>query len=304
MKLSIVTTLYKSAPYIEEFVSRAMTTAEALAEEVELIVVDDGSPDDALNKVVKQKEQFGNLKVIQLSRNFGHHEAILTGLKYADGDYVFLMDCDLEENPEDLQMFHDRMRENPDADVVFGIQTKRHKGLLDRLFGRLYYWMFNFLSDIRIPENLATTRLMTRAYVDALLQYDEVDALLSGLWASTGFNQLPIEVDKKYKGDSSYNLARQINLVVRSITSFSAKPLVYIFYVGVIISLIAFIAILWFVYQKIFHDVGVSGWTSLFVSLWFIGGLLILSIGVVGVYIERIFRQVKQRPRSIVKKIY
>lgn len=304
MKLSIVTTLYKSSPFIEEFVSRVLAASTKITNDVELVIVDDGSPDDALDKVLNLKQTHKNVKVIQLSRNFGHHEAILTGLKYTHGDYVFLMDCDLEEAPEDMQKFYDRLHEEPDTDVVYGVQIQREKGVIDRFFGRLYYWMFNFFSDIRIPENLTTTRLMSGSYVRALLEHNEVDVLLSGLWANTGFNQVPLEVEKKYKGNSTYNLRRQLNLIVRSITSFSGKPLVYIFYLGVIISLVAFAAILWFSYRKLFHHVGVGGWTSLFVSLWFIGGLLMLSIGVVGIYIERIFRQVKQRPRTIIKKIF
>jgi putative glycosyltransferase len=304
MKLSIVTTLYKSAPFIEEFVSRVVTASAKITDDVELVIVDDGSPDDALDKSLKLKQIHKNIKIIQLSRNFGHHEAILTGLQHADGDYVFLMDCDLEEAPEDLPGFFDKLKEQPDVDVVYGVQIQRAKGIIDRLFGRLYYWMFNFFSDIKIPENLTTTRLMSRNYVHGLLEHEEVDALLSGLWANTGFKQVPLEVEKVYKGNSTYNLRRQLKLIVRSITSFSGKPLVYIFYLGVIISLFAFAAILWFIYRKLFNHIGVGGWTSLFVSLWFIGGLLMLSIGVVGIYIERIFRQVKQRPRTIVKKIY
>jgi putative glycosyltransferase len=304
MKLSIVTTLYKSSPFIEDFVSRVLAASAKITDNVELVIVDDGSPDDALDKILKLKQTHKNIKVIRLSRNFGHHEAILTGLQHADGDYTFLMDCDLEEAPEDLARFFDKLNEGADVDVVYGVQKQRDKGAVDTFLGGIYYRLFNLFSDISIPRNLTTTRLMTHDYVDALLEHDEVDVLLAGLWANTGFNQAAIEVEKRFKGNSTYNLSRQLNIVVRSVTSFSAKPLVYIFYLGLLISLMAFVAILWFIYRKIFHHVGVGGWTSLFVSIWFIGGLLTLSIGVVGIYIERIFRQVKQRPRTIIKKIY
>jgi putative glycosyltransferase len=214
------------------------------------------------------------------------------------------MDCDLEEAPEDLARFVATMNENPEVDVVYGVQRQRSKGAIDKLLGRAYYKAFNLLSAIEIPRNLTTTRLMSRVFVDALLEHEEVDVLLSGLWANTGFRQVPLEVEKKFKGTTSYDLRRQLRILVRSITSFSAKPLVYIFYLGLTISFIAFLAIVWITYQKLFAHVGLGGWTSLFVSIWFIGGLLMLSVGVVGIYVERIFRQVKQRPRTIIKKIF
>lgn len=304
MQLSIVSTLYKSAPYIEEFISRVAACANAITSDLQLIIVDDGSPDDALEKVLKLKKSYPYMRVVQLSRNFGHHEAILAGLQQAQGDFVFLMDCDLEEPPEDLSRFLTAMKENVDVDVIYGIQKRRTKGLVDRFFSAIYYKLFNLFSAVEIPRNLTTTRLMSRAYVHALLEHEEVDVVLSGLWANTGFRQLAIEVEKSFKGTSSYNLRRQLSLIVRSVTSFSAKPLVYIFYLGFVIFLAAIAGILWSVYQKVFNHVGLGGWTSLAVSIWFIGGLLMLSIGVVGIYVERIFRQVKRRPRTIIKRIY
>jgi putative glycosyltransferase len=304
MKLSIVSTLYKSSPFIEEFIARSAAAAALVTSDLELVIVDDGSPDDSLKKALELKPLHPKMKIIQLSRNFGHHEAILTGLRHAQGDLIFLIDCDLEEAPEDLARFVETMEKDPEVDVVYGVQRQRSKGVLDRLLGRAYYRVFNLLSDIEIPRNLTTMRLMSRRFVDALLEHDEVDVVLSGLWASTGFRQIPLEVEKKFKGTTSYDLRRQLRMLVRSVTSFSAKPLVYIFSLGLTISFIAFLAIVWITYQKLFAHVGLGGWTSLFVSIWFIGGLLMLSVGVVGIYVERIFRQVKQRPRTIVKKIF
>jgi putative glycosyltransferase len=304
MKLSIVSTLYKSSPFIEEFIARSAAAAALVTSDLELVIVDDGSPDDSLKKALELKPLHPKMKIIQLSRNFGHHEAILTGLRHAQGDLIFLIDCDLEEAPEDLARFVETMEKDPEVDVVYGVQRQRSKGVLDRLLGRAYYRVFNLLSDIEIPRNLTTMRLMSRRFVEALLEHDEVDVVLSGLWANTGFRQIPLEVEKKFKGTTSYDLRRQLRMLVRSVTSFSAKPLVYIFSLGLTISFIAFLAIVWITYQKLFAHVGLGGWTSLFVSIWFIGGLLMLSVGVVGIYVERIFRQVKQRPRTIVKKIF
>src|SRR5579862_6397788 len=125
MQLTIVTTLYKSSAYIEKFISRVVACATPITTDLQLIIVDDGSPDDSLEKVLKLRVSYPYMKIVQLSRNFGHHEAILTGLQLAEGDLVFLMDCDLEEAPEDLARFIATMKENSDIDVVYGVQKQR-----------------------------------------------------------------------------------------------------------------------------------------------------------------------------------
>src|ERR1051325_4406526 len=180
MRLSIVTTLYRSAPYIGEFCRRAGEAAARITDDYEIVLVNDGSPDDSLAVAVAAYERDPHIRVIDLSRNFGHHRAMMTGLAHARGDRVFLLDADLEQQPELLPQFAAEM-ERSGADVVYGVQSKRTGGLGERVIGSLYYKLFNFLSSTEIPANIVTMRLMTRRYVAALVRHREREILIGGL---------------------------------------------------------------------------------------------------------------------------
>ena len=164
MKISVVTTLYNSAPYISEFVNRARTELTKLTDDYEIILVDDGSPDDSLRIALELLPAEPQLKVIELSRNFGHHKAIMTGLEHATGDLIFLIDVDLEEPPELLGQFSQTLRDEK-LDVVFGFQKARKGALLERLGGHLAWRFLNLFLPVKIPYNHSTIRLMTRDYV-------------------------------------------------------------------------------------------------------------------------------------------
>jgi putative glycosyltransferase len=215
---------------------------------------------------------------------------------------VFLLDSDLEEDPEWLLSF-DAIRRSNRADVVYGVQGKRKGDWFERLSGWIFYKVFNYLSATPIPPNAATARLMTRRYVDALLRYRERELFLHGLWPHVGFLQVPQTVTKRSKGSSTYSLARKISLLVNAITSFSNKPLVFIFYTGLSISLGAGGYIVWLLQRRLVHGIPLAGWASLIVSVWFLGGLTIFFIGVLGVYLAKVFSEIKQRPASIVRQV-
>ena len=305
MDLSIVTTMYRSESYIGEFYKRICSAADGITENYEIILVNDGSPDDSLLIVLGFYERDRKVRVIDLSRNFGHHKAIMTGLARARGNLVFLIDCDLEEDPEWLLDFHDRMKgSGSDIDVVYGVQEQRKGGLFERISGELYYAVFNALSKDKLPRDLITVRLMTERYVKSLLQHGERETILAGLWAITGFNQLPIKVPKKSKGDSTYDLTRKVSILVNSVTSFSNRPLVFIFYLGGIIVLLSSLAAAYLIMRKIFFGDFLAGWPSLVVSVWFLGGLTIFCIGLIGIYLSRVFIETKQRPYTVIKQIY
>lgn len=170
MKLSIVATLYQSAPYINEFYARASAAARQLAgEDFEIVLVNDGSPDNSLDLAIRLSEQDSHVVVVDLSRNFGHHKAMMTGLEYARGDLIFLIDSDLEEEPEWLLGFYEQMKQER-CDVAYGVQKRRKGNWFERWSGQWFYRFFRALTGLALPENVVTTRLMTRRYVDALLQ--------------------------------------------------------------------------------------------------------------------------------------
>ena len=303
MDLSIVTTLYCSAPHLDEFYVRVCAAAEGVATNFEIVLVNDGSPDDSLQKAISLCRNDKRIKVIDLSRNFGHHKAIMTGLAHACGDLVFLVDSDLEEEPELLEAFYLRLKET-NADVVFGVQQKRKGGLLERAGGAIFYEIFNVLSTHSIPRNAITARLMSRKYVRALVEYREREMMIAGLWTLTGFNQVPLPVRKFQRSGSTYTFRRKVGQLVNAITSFSSKPLEMIFYLGCAILFLSTIAALAIIIGRLVFGTLLLGWPSLIVSIWLLGGLTIFCLGVIGIYLSKIFIEVKQRPYTIVKDVY
>jgi len=179
LKLSVVAPVYKTAVYLEELHARLAKAVSAVRGSCEFIFVIDGSPDDALEVLLRLRRKDPRVKIVEFSRNFGHHHAIMVGLTHASGDRVFLIDSDLEEAPEWLADFDAIMRRKR-CDVVYGVQDRRKGGLFERLSGWAFYGIFNILSDVKVPRNFTTARLMTRRYVDALLRFEEREVFLGG----------------------------------------------------------------------------------------------------------------------------
>jgi putative glycosyltransferase len=304
LKLSVVTTLYHSAPYIDDFYRRTTETARQLAgDSYEIILVNDGSPDDSLDKAVKLSEQDQHLTVVDLSRNFGHHRAIMTGLSYSTGEYIFLLDSDLEEDPEWLLLFDEQMK-TEGCDVVYGIQQKRKGGWFERISGNMFYNTFNALSGFEMPKSWVTARLMTRRYVDALLQHPERELTIGGLYLLAGFEQRPHIIEKHDTSETTYTLSKKIAVFVNEIASVSDKPLVTIFYSGLTIFFSAAIYTFYLVAKWLFFSTPLSGWTSVMASIWLLGGLMISFIGIIGIYLSKVFLESKQRPITIVRQVF
>ncbi|WP_397451933.1 glycosyltransferase family 2 protein [Pseudomonas sp. NA-150] len=304
MKLSIVTTLYQSAQYVPEFLERAKATAEEYAgTDYEIIFVNDGSPDDSLDVVLKLAQSKANVVVLDLSRNFGHHKAMMTGLSYSTGDHVLLIDSDLEEEPEWLIKFDAAAKES-NSDVVYGVQSKRKGGVIEQFTGSIFYKLFRTITGINQPDNIVTARLMSRRYVNALIMHKERELNIGGLWVITGFKQTAIDITKHDSSPTTYSLRKKISHLVNAVTSFSSFPLVFTFYSGLIISLtaMAFIIILGIKYALI--STIPSGYTSIIASIWLFSGLIISFLGIQGIYISKIFIEIKQRPYTIIKEIH
>jgi putative glycosyltransferase len=302
IEISIVSTLYNSAGTVREFVTRASGAARQISESFEIVLVDDGSPDNSLAMAKDLLAAHPQLKIVELSRNFGHHAALMTGLEHATGERCFLIDSDLEEAPELLVEFEARLNSS-DADVVYGYQQERRGDLPRRLLGRLAYVVFQLLLPIRIPLNHITVRLMRRPYVQALLSHRERQTAIGGLWVITGFRQIGLLVDKGARPDASYRFIHRWHTLINSITSFSETPLIAIFYLGLAIAAAAGLAAAALIVRRLSGVVG-EGWTSLMVSVWLIGGLLMFCVGVVGLYVSKIFIETKQRPYTIVRAIH
>lgn len=303
-KVTVLTTMYYSSQYIEEFYFRVLKALVNISDNFEIIFVNDGSPDDSLEKVLSLREKDKRIKIINLSRNFGHHQAILSGLKYTTGDYIFLIDLDLEEPPELITSFWNKINSDKKIDVVYGVQKKRKGNYLERVLGNIFYKLHKTLIDIDYPSDTTTARLMKKEYVNSVLLYKEKELDLWTIFVLAGFNQVSLPVVKYSKGTTTYTFFKKIKISLNIITSTTSKPLYYVFIFGFIVTFLSIIYIPYVLFTKFFFNDIIEGWTSLAISIWFLGGVAILSIGVLGIYLSKIFKEIKNRPLSIIKKIY
>ena len=302
--LSIVTTLYKSEPYVEAFCRRAAAAAQALGKTYEIILVNDGSPDRSVDAALAMRHENPHVVVVDLSRNFGHHKAIMTGLGHARGELVFLLDSDLEEEPEWLDRFHRELQQHR-ADVVYGVQESRKGSVFERVTGAIFYATFNAMLDQPLPRNVVTARLMTRRYVQELVRHRDREVCLAALWVTTGFVQVGLPVKKKSRDTApAYRVGDRLAVMVNAITSFSNKPLVYVFYLGLLVMGGAAAAGVVLIWHVMFRGVAVAGWPSLIVSVWFLGGLTLFCLGVIGMYLSKVFMETKDRPYTVVRAVH
>ncbi len=307
MQLSVLSTLYKSKPFLKEFIEETIAAINKLPiDSYEIIFVNDGSPDDSLNYLIEQRKTIPQIKLIDLSRNFGHHYAIQAGLVYSSGDLIFLIDNDLEVRPEVLVTFYEELKQNSTIDVVYGYQEVRKGSFVEKQFGGLFWKFINMMSEVQIAENLLTERLMTRQYVNELLKLQDANLFLGGMLHWVGFNQKGIAIKKGVReGQSTYSFSKRLNLMIQAVSSFSGKPLEYLFYFGCIISTFSTFFIGYLILKKLIHQDEVQlGWTSLIAVNVLILGIISIFLGIIGIYIYRIFKQVQGRPNAIIKKIY
>jgi putative glycosyltransferase len=301
MPVSIVTTLYKSEPYVDEFVARSLAL---MGDGDELILVDDGSPDHSLELARKHAAIDARIVAIQLTRNFGHHKAILTGLAHARNDRVFLIDSDLEEAPELLTEFSTIMEANS-ADVVFGVHNHSQGSALRRTTSKFFWRAFNWASDSNTPLDICNVRLMNRRYVDALTSLPESNVFLGGMFYWVGFKQLGVPIERRItRIKSTYSIGARLSLAVRSMVSFSTAPLKLMFWSGMLISLFSSLLAMYYLALKLLYPTIQLGFTTLIISIWFLSGVIIACLGVIGIYLAYMYTETKRRPRTLVREIF
>jgi putative glycosyltransferase len=303
-KISVVATLYYSEKYLNEFYERVKKTMLNITNEYEFVFVNDGSPDQSKARVLELQKRDPHIVLVDLSRNFGHHQAIVTGLQHASGEYIFLIDTDLEEDPELLISFWDKMKTNKEIDVVYGIQEKRKGSFFERVSGSIFYKLLDKVTHFEYPANTLTARLMTKPYVDAVLKFTEKTLDVWAIFVMVGFNQVGISTTKKYKGTSTYTLLKKIRMSIEIMTSLSHRPLYSIFFLGALWLCLSFANIVWILIQKWIYGAEIEGWASIMASVWLIGGVIIFLLGLIGIYLSKMFLEIKNRPLSIIKTIY
>jgi len=305
-KIAIATSVYKSQNFINEFYQRILNSILELGLDYEFIFVNDGSPDDSASVIEEIARKDSKVSLVNLSRNFGQYPAMFAAMCHAcssSPDYVYISDIDLEEAPENIISFYKTIKDNKDIDVVFGVVKARKGGIIKKYFGRLFFVLLNKFSDYEIPKNQAWARLMSYNYVKSLLEFQEAETLPAGLMYITGYKQQSFLIEKPYKGTTSYSFFKRFNAAVSAITSFSSKPLLYITFLGALTQIISLIFVLYIIISKIIIPDTQAGWSSLIASIWLVGGMIIFCIGVVGIYLAKVFNQVKKRPLYIVKSI-
>ena len=307
MTLSIVSTLYKSKIFLDVFLKEILLAINTIdIKDYEIIFVNDGSPDDSVDYLLDRKKDIPQIKIIDLSRNFGHHYAIQAGLQYANGDYIFLIDNDLETPPGILTEYYFEIQNDVKLDVVYGFQEFRKGNFIEKKAGSIFWILINKLSDTKIPHNIVTERLMTRQYVNELLRLQDANLFIGGMFYWIGFNQKGIPVKKGIREvASTYSFKRRAELMLQAITSFSGKPLEWLFYIGISISFFSFLFLIKLAVQKLMYQDQVQlGWTSIVAINVLILGIISTFLGLIGIYIFKIFKQVQGRPNAIIKKIY
>lgn len=297
--------MYRSRRFLDQFLSECQqAAAESGCGSFEIVLVNDGSPDDCVAYAIGRMKDIPQLVIVDLSRNFGHHYAMQAGLRHARGELIMLIDCDLEVSPLILREFKTKLQASG-CDMVYGFQEMRKGGLFERASGGFFYKAFNLLSDIQIPENIATERLMTRRYVQALLQLGDHNLFMGGMMSWTGFEQIGLPVQKKQReGKSSYTLLRRIHLMINAVSSFSALPLVWMFNVGMMITTVSFLHMFYLLFRKLFFNDAIIGFTSVMALMLLILGILTTGLGIIGIYLGKVFTQVQNRPTYIVKDIH
>lgn len=304
--LSIITTIYRSKSFLSTFIDEAVTAVtDAGIHDYEIIFVNDGSPDDSADLLLQARNSNPHIKVVDLSRNFGHHKAMLAGLSYARGDLMFIIDCDLEVRPGVLSRFLDTLRRTG-ADVVYGVQEKRKGAAVERLGGAAFWKLFNLLSDTTVPPNVLSERLMTRRYVKALLSLGDRNVFLGGMMYWAGFLQVAITVQKGVReGASTYSFRKRLSLLLEAVTSFSTVPLKLVLVMGISVTLIAALSGFLLLIRKLLHPEAVlAGFTSIMLITIGMAGIVITVLGVIGLYIARIYTQTQARPLFIVREYY
>lgn len=306
MLLSVVVPIYFEEDSIEEFYKRIKRVLDGLALGLrhEIIFVDDGSADRSGEMLDGLSRNDDAVKIITFSRNFGHQTAITAGIDHASGDAVVVIDADLQDPPEIIPEMVEKWRSG--YKVVYGVRSmRRGESAFKRLTAKVFYRSLNKLSDVELPLDTGDFRLMDRAVVDVLCSIREGNRYIRGLIGWIGFRQcgLSYERDSRYAGVTKFSLGRMIRFALDGITGFSDKPLHLSGQIGLLITIMSFIMMTWLIISKLINpESSIQGWTSVLVVVLFMGGVQLISVGLLGEYIARIHRETKHRPLYVVAK--
>ncbi|MDP7033905.1 MAG: glycosyltransferase family 2 protein [Planctomycetota bacterium] len=300
--ISVISPVYRAAECLEELYRRLVSELEGITADFEIILVEDCGGDHSWQIIQRLATLDERVRGIQFSRNYGQHYAITAGLDHARGDYVIVMDCDLQDRPEDIHRLYKEAQRG--YDIVLARRTQRHEPFLKRLSGSLFYLIFNYLTDVKFDKAVGGFCILSKKVVDAISAYRESSRFLMAFVNSVGFPTSFIETQQaeRYQGKSSYSLRRLLSHAFNTSLGFSAKPLRIAINIGAVMACVSFISAILVYGLATFGTLEVSGWASLMISLWFLSGLILAQIGIVGIYLGLVFHQTKNRPLYIVRR--
>lgn len=302
IEISVVSPIYRAELVLEELVSRLDKTFQELNVAFEIILVDDSSPDNSWEKIVELSKLNSKVKGIQLSRNFGQHYAITAGLQHAKGDWIVVMDCDLQDRPEEILSLYNKTQEG--YDIVYARREIRQDNLIKKISSKLFYTVFGYLTNTKHDASIANFGIYHKKVIHAIRSMKDHIRYFPTMvqWVGFSSSYISIEHGKREIGESSYSWKSLLNLAFNNIVAFSDKPLRLCIRVGIIISLIAFLCGVYFLYKYFTGEIVVLGFTSMIISIWFLSGIIILILGIIGVYLGKTFERVKDRPIYIINE--
>jgi glycosyltransferase involved in cell wall biosynthesis len=301
--LSIVVPIYNESLNLDGFFARLIPVLEGTGEEFEVICIDDGSKDDSVAKLKRVNEADPRVKLLVFSRNFGKEAALSAGLANAVGDAVIPIDADLQHPPEMIPDMVAKWREG--YDVVYAVRRARTgQGLLSRLQAHAFYWLFEKLSDVKMPREVGDFRLLDRCVVEAINAMPERTRFMKGIFAWVGFRQIgiPYTQEERIHGESSFNLVRLLRFAFDGLVAFSDLPLRMWTVIGAVVSGFAFLYIVVRLVRTLVYGIDVPGYESIIVTILFLGGVQLITLGIIGHYLGRVFNEVKGRPLYIVRE--
>ena len=300
---SVIVPIYNEEGNIKELHHRLTKVMQVLAESYEIVFVNDGSTDSTAKTLLDLVHSDTCLKIINLSRNFGHQNALTAGIDFSKGRAVVAMDGDLQDPPEVIKSFVKKWQEG--YKIVYGIRARRKESFILRLCYKLFYRLMKKISNIDIPLDSGDFCLMDRGVVEVLKNLPERLRFIRGLRAWAGFRQIGIEYerDARKAGKSKYSFNKLFKLAVEGFCSFSTFPIHVIFLLGVLLSVLAVLGIISVVTMKIFNIYHLPGWTSLFIAMLFFGSIQLIAISIVGEYCGKIFEEIKKRPIYMIESM-
>ncbi len=302
-KLSIVSPVYRAEKIIPELVSRISNSVSKITDNFEIILVEDCGPDNSWSAIEIECAKDSRVKGIKLSRNFGQHYAITAGLNYAKGEWVVVMDCDLQDVPEEIPNLYQKAQEG--FDIVLARRYERQDTFFKRLSSKLFYSTLSYLTGTKQDPTVANFGIYHQKVIKAIITMKESIKYFPSMVKWVGFisTKLNVQHAERAEGNSSYNFKRLLNLALDIILAYSDKPLRLTVKSGLIISMSAFLFALVTFFRAIFHDIKISGYASTIISIWLFSGLIIFILGIIGLYLGKVFEGVKERPVFIVDSI-